>query len=453
MNYIKEILTKVFKKNQNQKLFIQSIEEILDGLKTILKFHPELCDSSIIENFIEPEKQFIFKVPWMNDKGVVKVNRGYRIHFNNSLGPFKGGLRFHPTVNLDVIKFLGFEQVLKNSLTGFQIGGGKGGSDFNPKKKSKMEIIRFCQSFMTELYKYIGDRIDIPAGDIGVGLEEIGYLFGQYKRITGTYNSGSLTGKGIAWGGSYVRKEATGFGVIYFLQSMLMHHKLIDISQESNQNSKVNCIVSGSGNVALYAIKKLIEFNFKVVACSDSNGFIYHKSGLNIKTLLKIKEKKHGRVKSYQKFHPDSEYYRNGNIWNVPCSYAFPCATQNEINKKNALKLIKNGCKIIIEGANMPCTSSAVKLFMENKILFAPSKAANSGGVIASYLEMQQNSSMTQWNFKKVDKKLKKAMYRIHKNCILCSKKYKFDSSNYVKSANIVGIIRVLKSIKDHGYL
>ena len=441
---IKETLEWVHARNHSEPVFIQAVDEVLHSLAPVLDSYPQIVEQNLLQRVCEPERQLIFRVIWQDDKGKVNVNRGFRFKFNSALGPYKGGLRFHPTVNLGVIKFLGFEQIFKNSLTGLSIGGGKGGSDFDPKGRSDSEIMRFCQSFMTELYRHIGPSEDVPAGDIGVGGREIGYLFGQYKRLTNRYDLGVITGKDTAWGGSLVRKEATGFGAVYFLDEML---KTRDDSLEGK-----TAIVSGSGNVALYAIRKLMDLGARVVACSDSGGSVYEPAGLDFDQLREIKEIERGRIETYArrcsgaKFIPASE----ASIWKIPCDVALPCATQNELNGEDALALIENGCIAVSEGANMPSTPEAVNVFLKKRILFGPGKAANAGGVAVSALEMQQNASLSTWTFTEVDDRLKETMGSIHSTCMHYSRKFSW-AGNYVDGANIGGFLRVAQAMISHG--
>ncbi|OIO60793.1 MAG: NADP-specific glutamate dehydrogenase [Verrucomicrobia bacterium CG_4_9_14_3_um_filter_43_20] len=440
--YVESVFEKVSARNTNEPLFIQAVQEFLESIDPVVETMPQAEEFNLVERMCEPERQVIFKVVWHDDNNIVHVNRGYRLGFNSALGPYKGGLRFHPTVNLGVMKFLAFEQVFKNSLTGLQIGGGKGGSDFNPRGRSDREIMRFCQSFMNELYRHIGDRSDVPAGDIGVGSREIGYLFGQYKRLTQRYDLSVLTGKGEEWGGSLVRKEATGYGCVYFAAEMLQ-----------NVNEKLTgkvAIVSGSGNVALYTIQKLQQLGAKVVACSDSEGYIYDPSGLDLPALIKLKEVERKRVSEYLDTHPKAEYKPKGVIWEIPCDLAFPCATQNEITECDAKTLVKNGCRLVCEGANMPTTNEGIKILQENGVLFGPAKAANAGGVAVSALEMQQNVTWANWTFEDVDNRLHLIMKRIHETCLKYAAQYN-NPGNYVAGANIGGFLRVAKSMIAHG--
>ncbi|MFH1997619.1 MAG: NADP-specific glutamate dehydrogenase [Patescibacteria group bacterium] len=443
LSYIKQIIQLAKQKNPHQPEFLQTVKEILESIKPVINQNSKYFKANILERIIEPERQIIFRVPWSDDKGNIKVNRGFRVQFNSALGPYKGGLRFHPSVNLSILKFLAFEQTFKNALTGLPLGGAKGGSDFDPKGKSDLEIMRFCQSFMLELFRHIGPDTDVPAGDIGVGGREIGYLFGQYKRIQNNF-TGVLTGKAVNWGGSLMRPEATGYGSVYFAQEML---KTINKSLEQ----KI-CTVSGSGNVAQHTVEKLIELGAKVITMSDSHGTIFDKHGISKEKLLWIKELKNihrGRIKDYtEKF--KAEYFENKKPWNIPCDCAFPSATQNEISIKDAKNLLKNKCYLVNEGANMPCDSEAVKLFLEKKILFGPAKAANAGGVAVSGMEMSQNSMRLKWTAKEVDKKLKEIMIAIHKNCLATAEQYNA-KGNLVAGANIAGFKKVADAMIEQG--
>lgn len=433
------------KKNPNEPEFLQAVKEIFDSLVPVFAQHPTYIKHGILERIVEPERLIIFRVPWVDDEGKVRVNRGFRVQYNSAIGPYKGGLRFHPTVNASIIKFLGFEQIFKNSLTGQPIGGGKGGSDFDPKGKSDGEIMRFTQSFMTELYKHIGPDIDVPAGDIGVGAREIGYLFGQYKRIRGGFEAGVLTGKGIGYGGSLARTEATGYGTVYFVEEMLKDHGL------SFKGSTV--VVSGSGNVAIYAIEKATQLGAKVVACSDSDGYIFDKNGINLETVRRLKEVERKRIKEYVNEHPHAEYYEGcSGIWSIPCDIALPCATQNEIDKKAAELLVSNGLKAVGEGANMPSTLEAIDVFLSNNILFGPAKAANAGGVAVSALEMAQNSARLSWSFEDVDAKLRDIMKNIYRNCVNAANEYGC-SGNLVVGANIAGFKKVADAMVEQGVI
>ncbi|MCM3163286.1 NADP-specific glutamate dehydrogenase [Metabacillus litoralis] len=443
--YVDQVFETVKKRNPNESEFHQAVKEVFDSLKPVLAKNPHYMKQGILERIVEPERVISFRVPWVDDQGNVKVNRGFRVQYSSAIGPYKGGLRFHPSVNASIIKFLGFEQIFKNSLTGQPIGGGKGGADFDPKGKSDGEIMRFCQSFMTELSKYIGPDTDVPAGDIGVGAREIGYLFGQYKKIRGGYEAGVLTGKGIGYGGSLARKEATGYGTVYFVEEMLQDQNL------SFRDSTV--VVSGSGNVSIYAMEKAMQLGAKVVACSDSNGYIYDKNGINLDTVKRLKEVEKKRISDYVAYHPEAIYTENCfGIWTIPCDIALPCATQNEIDLASASLLVSNGVKAIGEGANMPSTLEAVEFFLENNVLFAPAKAANAGGVSVSALEMAQNSARLSWSFEEVDSKLQDIM----KNIYLNSKKAAHDygtPGNLVVGANIAGFVKVADSMIEQGVI
>lgn len=440
--YIKKALNEVTHRNQNETVFLQAVTEVLTTLSPIVEEYPIFEELSILERICEPERQIFFRVPWQDDKGKVHVNRGFRIHFNSTLGPYKGGLRFHPTVNASIIKFLGFEQIFKNSLTGLHIGGGKGGSDFDPKGKSDHEVMRFCQSFMDELFRHIGPHTDVPAGDIGVGSREIGYLFGHYKKLVNRYDLGVLTGKGEALGGSLARKEATGYGCVYFAQEM-MHAKGDSLKGK-------RCVVSGSGNVALYAIQKLQQLGATVVACSDSEGSIYDKDGIDFQLLKNIKEVNRGRLTEYKAKRPSADYRKGLNVWDIPCDAAFPCAHENEILEADAKKLIDNGCILVCEGANMPSNQEAIHMLMKHKVAFGPGKAANAGGVAVSALEMQQNACWAAWSFEEVDSKLQSIMKKIHKTCVDYATK--FDKpDNYVLGANIGGFLKVANGMVAYG--
>ncbi|AEI14967.1 Glutamate dehydrogenase (NADP(+)) [Flexistipes sinusarabici DSM 4947] len=431
---IEEIYHQVIARNPGENEFHQAVKEVLDSLGPVLVKYPHYAEHKIIERICEPERQIIFRVPWEDDRGEIHINRGFRVEFNSALGPYKGGLRFHESVYLGVIKFLGFEQIFKNALTGLPIGGGKGGSDFNPKGKSDSEVMRFCQSFMTELSRHIGEKTDVPAGDIGVGSREIGYLFGQYKRMSNTYESGVLTGKGLAWGGSKVRKEATGYGAVYFVDEML---KARNDSFEGK-----TCVVSGSGNVAIYTIEKIHQLGGKVVALSDSGGVIYHEKGIDLDLVKQLKEVERRRIKDYCNYHKDAEYKPNGNVWEVPCQVAMPSATENELDGKDAETLVKNGCIAVGEGANMPTTPEGIKVFQEARIAYGPGKAANAGGVATSALEMQQNASRDSWSFSYTEERLHKIMINIHRDCLEAAQEFGA-SNDYVTGANIAGFKKV----------
>ncbi|MBO0897467.1 MULTISPECIES: NADP-specific glutamate dehydrogenase [Arthrobacter] len=435
----------VFRRNPGETEFHQAVVEVFDSLEPVLRKHPEFRDAAILERICEPERQIIFRVPWVDDKGQVQINRGFRVEFNSALGPFKGGLRFHPSVYLGIVKFLGFEQIFKNALTGMPIGGGKGGSDFDPRGKTDAEVMRFCQSFMTELYRHIGEYTDVPAGDIGVGGREIGYLFGQYKRITNRYESGVLTGKGTSWGGSLVRPEATGFGVVLFVEEMLKTRSL------SLDGQRV--IVSGSGNVAINAIAKAQSLGANVIACSDSQGYVVDESGIDVPLLREVKEVERGRMTDYAKRRGSSAtYVPGGSIWDAGATVALPCATQNELNADDARTLVKSGVLAVAEGANMPCTPEAIEIFQEAGVLFGPGKAANAGGVATSALEMQQNASRDSWSFEHTERRLTEIMVNIHDNCAQTAEKYG-SPGNYVVGANINGFVRVADAMLAQGVI
>lgn len=435
----------VFRRNPGETEFHQAVLEVFDSLEPVLRKHPEFRDAAILERICEPERQIIFRVPWVDDKGQVQINRGFRVEFNSALGPFKGGLRFHPSVYLGIVKFLGFEQIFKNALTGMPIGGGKGGSDFDPRGKSDAEVMRFCQSFMTELYRHIGEYTDVPAGDIGVGGREIGYLFGQYKRITNRYESGVLTGKGVSWGGSLVRPEATGYGVVLFVEEML---KTRNMSLDGQR-----VIVSGSGNVAINAIAKAQFLGAKVIACSDSQGYVVDEKGIDVALLRQIKEVERGRMTDYAKRRGSSAaYVSGGSIWDAGATVALPCATQNELNDADARALVASGVVAVAEGANMPCTPGAIEIFQEAGVLFGPGKAANAGGVATSALEMQQNASRDSWSFEHTERRLTEIMVNIHDNCAGTAEEYGAPG-NYVVGANINGFVRVADAMLAQGII
>lgn len=439
---VKDFMKNIVEKNPGEKEFHQAVQEVVESIIPFLEKNPKYIKARIVERIVEPERVIMFRVPWMDDKGEIHVNRGYRIEMNSAIGPYKGGLRFHPTVNLGVLKFLAFEQVFKNSLTTLPMGGGKGGSDFDPKGKSDNEVMRFCQAFMSELFRHIGPDTDVPAGDIGVGGREIGYLFGQYRKLKNEF-TGVLTGKGINWGGSLIRPEATGYGCVYFAQEML---KL----NGGSIKGKV-CTISGSGNVAQYTAEKLIQLNAKPVTLSDSGGYIYDKAGIDEKKLTFVKELKNvrrGRIKEYAKEF-ECEYFEDRWPWEVRCDVAFPSATQNEIHANDAKKLVKNGCICVAEGANMPTMPEAVKIFQEAKILYGPGKAANAGGVAVSGLEMSQNSERLSWAREEVDNRLRNIMISVHEKCVKYGKEGKY--INYVKGANIAGFIKVAEAMLEQG--
>ena len=440
--YLKNVFEQVQKRNANEPEFLQAVEEVLESLEPVVEAHPEYEAAGLIERLVEPERVIYFRVPWVDDNGKTQVNRGFRVQFNSAIGPYKGGLRFHPSVYQGIIKFLGFEQVFKNSLTGLPIGGGKGGSDFDPKGKSDGEVMRFCQSFMTELSKHIGADTDVPAGDIGVGAREIGFMYGQYKRLRNEF-TGVLTGKGLTYGGSLARTEATGFGLCYFTEAMLK------ANGKSFDGKTV--VISGSGNVAIYATKKATELGGKVVALSDSNGYIYDKNGIDLDCVKQIKEVERKRIKEYVNTHPEAEYHEGcKGIWTVPCDIALPCATQNELDEESAKALVANNCFAVAEGANMPSTPEAIAVFQSNGILFGPAKAANAGGVATSALEMSQNSMRYSWTFDEVDAKLKGIMEGIFEKCDSASKEYGKEG-NYVMVANIAGFQKVAEAMMAHG--
>lgn len=441
--YVNEVLAKVKERNKGEAEFIDAVTEVLESLIPVFDKNPDYIKEGILERIVEPERQIFFRVPWVDDNGKVQVNRGFRVQFNSAIGPYKGGLRFHPSVNQSIIKFLGFEQIFKNSLTGLPIGGGKGGSDFDPKGKSDREVMRFCQSFMAELCKHIGSDIDVPAGDIGVGGREIGYMYGYYKKIRNTSEQGVLTGKGLSYGGSLGRKEATGYGLVYFTEEML--------KDNGTSFDGKTVVISGSGNVAIYAAEKAKELGANVVALSDSNGYIYDENGINLDVVKDIKEVKRGRIKEYLNYVSTAKYEEGcKNIWKIKCDIALPCATQGEINEESAKLLIKNGVKAVSEGANMPSTLEAVKVFQDNKIMFGPAKAANAGGVACSALEMSQNSIRLSWTKEEVLEKLKDIMVMIYKNASEASKEYG-DEGNILMGANIAGFLKVCDAMMAQG--
>ena len=443
-SYIQETINLVSKRNPNEPEFLQAVTEVLGTIAPVIERHKKYQEYSILERITEPERQIIFRVPWVDDKGKIQVNRGFRFQFNSAIGPYKGGLRFHPTVCASVLKFLGFEQIFKNALTTLPMGGGKGGSDFDPKGKSDAEVMRFCQSFMTELFRHIGPDTDVPAGDIGVGGREIGFLFGQYKRLANEF-SGVLTGKGLQWGGSLIRPEATGYGNVYFAAEMLK-------TKDQDFKGKT-CVVSGSGNVAQYTVEKLNQLGAKVLTMSDSNGFVYDKDGITqekLQWVMDLKNVKRGRISEYVKQFPTAEYHANERPWHVPAQCAFPSATQNEINEEQAQALVKNGCIMVSEGANMPSTLEAIKTFQSAKILFGPAKAANAGGVATSGLEMSQNSIRLSWTREEVNERLHNIMKNIHANAYNTSIEYG-DKGNYLMGANIAAFIKVADSMIAQG--
>ena len=445
MSYTERVLDLLKTKNSNEPEFIQAATEVLESLEPVFAKHPEYEEAAILERITEPERQVMFRVPWVDDNGKVQVNRGFRVQFNSAIGPYKGGLRLHPSVNLGIIKFLGFEQIFKNSLTGLPIGGGKGGSDFDPKGKSDREVMAFCQSFMTELCRHIGADTDVPAGDIGTGAREIGYMYGQYKRIKNCYE-GVLTGKGLTYGGSLTRTEATGYGLVYFANEMLK-----DLGTDFTGKTVV---VSGSGNVAIYATEKVHQLGGKVVALSDSNGWIYDEEGIDLAAVKEIKEVKRGRIKEYLEYRPNAKYTEGKGIWTVKCDVALPCATQNELHLDDAKTLVANGCVLVAEGANMPTTLDATKYLQENGVYFAPGKASNAGGVATSALEMSQNSQRLSWTFEEVDAKLHDIMVNIYKNASAAADEYGATiggKKNLVIGANIAGFMKVAEAMMAQG--
>jgi len=443
LSYSMKVLDNTKEKNPGQPEFHQTLTEILPTLQPYLDEHKECEEAGILERLVEPERQLVFRIPWMDDSGAVRVNRGFRVQFNSAIGPYKGGLRFHPSVTLDTVKFLGFEQIFKNSLTGLPIGGGKGGADFDPKGKSNREVMAFCQSFVNEIYRHIGADTDVPAGDIGVGAREIGYIYGQYKRLSGLVD-GTLTGKSASYGGSLVRKEATGYGLVYFTEQMLASLKT------TFEGKRV--VVSGAGNVAIYAAEKAAQLGAKVLTFSDSGGYIIDPAGVDIETVKLIKEKQRGRISDYVKHRKGAEYFDKGAIWQVPCDVALPCATQNELNKDDANTLIKNGCIAVAEGSNMSTTLEAVSLLQKNDVLYAPGKAANAGGVAVSALEMAQNSSRFYWSFDEVDKKLQNIMQSIYNQVSGTAERYA-TKNDLVAGANIGGFIKVCDAMLHQGVI
>lgn len=441
MSYTAKVLEKTISKNPNEPEFHQALTEVLPTLQPYIDANPEIEKAGILERLVEPERTIIFRVPWVDDKGRVRVNKGYRVQFSSAIGPYKGGLRFHPSVCLSIVKFLGFEQIFKNSLTGLPIGGGKGGSDFDPKGKSSREVMAFCQSFMTELHRHIDENTDVPAGDIGVGGREIGYMYGQYKRLANSFD-GVLTGKGQSYGGSFVRTEATGYGLVYLVSEMLHQH------DNSIENKTV--VVSGSGNVAIYAAQKASQLGGKVVALSDSDGFIYDKDGVDIEAVKEIKEVKRGRISEYINSRPGAVYTEGRGVWNIKCDIALPCATQNELNADDAKELVKNGCIAVGEGANMPATLEAAEIFLQNGVLFAPGKAANAGGVATSALEMSQNAMRLEWSFLEVDHKLHDIMVNIYDGISEAAEE-SGQKGNYIAGANIAGFKKVASAMLQQG--
>lgn len=441
---LEPIYRDLLRRNPGETEFHQAVREVLETLGPVLVKYPEFTEHKIIQRICEPERQIIFRVPWQDDQGHTHINRAFRVEFNSALGPFKGGMRFHPSVYLGIIKFLGFEQIFKNALTGLPIGGGKGGADFDPKGRSDAEMMRFCQSLMTEMYRHIGENTDVPAGDIGVGQREIGFLFGQYKRITNRYESGVLTGKGLNWGGSRTRTEATGYGAVFFL------HEMLKVRNEGLEGK--TCVVSGSGNVAIYATEKLQSLGAKVIACSDSSGVLIDKNGLDLDLIKQIKEVERRRISAYADEKPGSTYIADGNIWEVPCQIALPCATQNELNGKDAAILVQQGCIAVAEGANMPTTPEGIQVFQQAGIAYGPGKAANAGGVATSALEMQQNASRDSWSFEYTEQRLEEIMVNIHRNCHETAEEFG-QPGNYVAGANITGFLKVAHAMVALGLI
>ncbi|MGY1834874.1 NADP-specific glutamate dehydrogenase [Blastococcus sp. SYSU DS0510] len=441
---VRGIYDEVLRRNPGETEFHQAVREVLESLAVVLDRHGEYTEMKTVERICEPERQIIFRVPWQDDRGEVWINRGFRVEFNSALGPYKGGLRFHPSVNLGIVKFLGFEQIFKNALTGMPIGGGKGGSDFDPKGRSDAEIMRFCQSFMTELYRHLGEYTDVPAGDIGVGAREIGYLFGQYKRITNRYESGVLTGKGLGWGGALVRTEATGYGAAFFAEAMM--------AARGQTFDGARVVVSGSGNVAVYGIEKVHQLGGTVVACSDSSGYVVDEKGIDLDLLKQVKEVERGRISDYAERRDSASFVPDGSIWDVPCEVAIPSATQNELDGDAAEVLARNGCRYVVEGANMPATPSAVKVLREAGIAFAPGKAANAGGVATSALEMQQNASRDRWTFEHSESRLAEIMRDIHTRCHETAEEYG-SPGDLVLGANVAGFLQVAEAVHAHGLI
>jgi glutamate dehydrogenase (NADP+) len=442
---LEPILAEVLRRNAGETEFHQAVREVLESLGRVIAKHPDYANDALIERICEPERQIIFRVPWVDDKGQVQINRGFRVQFNSALGPYKGGIRFHPSVTLGIIKFLGFEQTFKNALTGLPIGGGKGGADFNPRGRSDGEVMRFCQSFMTELHRHLGEYTDVPAGDIGVSGREIGFMFGQYKRLTNRFEAGVLTGKGLVYGGSRARKEATGYGAVYFVERML--------ATRGQDFSGKRAVVSGSGNVAIYTMEKILEFGGTIVACSDSNGYVVDESGIELDLVKEIKEVRRERISEYARLKGTGAHYiENGSIWDVACEIAMPSATQNELTGKDARAIIKNKVVAVGEGANMPCTPDAVRLFREAGVLFAPGKAANAGGVATSALEMQQNASRDSWTFEQTEARLATIMHGIHDVCAETAEEYGA-VDDYVLGANIAGFVRVAEAMRAMGVI
>ncbi len=442
--HLSAVLETVERRSQGEPEFQQAVREVLDTLEPVLEEHPEYIEGGILERLVEPERQILFRVPWVDDSGNVQVNRGFRVQFNSALGPFKGGLRFHPSVNLSVVKFLGFEQIFKNALTSQRIGGGKGGSDFNPAGKSDAEVMRFCQAFMSELVHYIGEHTDVPAGDIGVGSREIGYLFGQYRRMTNRYEAGVLTGKGKGWGGAEVRTEATGYGAVFFAEEMLQ--------RVGESVAGRRAAISGSGNVAIYAIEKVQQLGGRAVTASDSGGYIVDEGGIDVELLKQIKEVDRGRISEYADRKPGAHFVANGSVWDVRAEIAIPCATQNELDADGARSLLKNGVRAVTEGANMPTTPEAVELFQQAGVLFAPGKAANAGGVATSALEMSQNAARSRWDFDKSENRLHEIMRDVHDMTFAASERYG-KPGDYVLGANSAGFVTVAQAMLEQGVI
>ncbi|MBL1097410.1 NADP-specific glutamate dehydrogenase [Streptomyces coffeae] len=441
---IEAVYAQVVDRNAGEAEFHQAAREVVQSLGPVLTAHPEYLDSRILERLCEPERQIIFRVPWVDDQGNIQVNRGFRVEFNSALGPYKGGLRFHPSVNLGIVKFLGFEQIFKNALTGLSIGGGKGGADFDPKGRSAAEVMRFCQSFMTELHRHLGEHTDVPAGDIGVGGREIGYLFGQYKRLTNRFEAGVLTGKHTGWGGSHARTEATGYGTVHFAEEMLR--------TRGKDFDGRRVIVSGSGNVAVYAIEKVHALGGRVVACSDSAGYVVDEDGIDLELLKEIKEVRRARLSAYAEVRPRATHSERGSVFDVPCDVALPCATQNELTEHHAVALVKNSVLAVAEGANMPCTPAAVDILREADVLFGPGKAANAGGVATSALEMQQNASRDRWTFEQTASRLASVMTEVHELCRTTAARFG-SPDDYVLGANVAGFLRVAEAMEAHGVI
>jgi glutamate dehydrogenase (NADP+) len=444
MSYVQDVFEQVKRRDPDQPMFHQAVWEVLESLEPVIEKNPQFREASLLERICEPERVILFRVPWVDDAGRVQVNRGMRVQFNSAIGPYKGGLRFHPSVNLGIVKFLGFEQIFKNALTTRPIGGGKGGSDFDPKGKSDLEVMRFCQSFMTELYRHVGANIDVPAGDIGVGGREIGYLYGQYKRLTKLWE-GVLTGKGLSWGGSLIRPEATGFGQVYFLREML--------KARGDGIQGKTCTVSGSGNVAQFCVRKILDYGGKVATLSDSGGFVHDPDGIDgdkLEWVMELKNVRRGRISEYTQKFARATYHAGARPWSVPCQIALPSATQNEIEKGDAESLVKNGCVAVAEGANMPCTPEAVEVFRQAGVAFGPAKAANAGGVATSALEMTQNAQFDSWERDQVDRELDRIMTSIHRQCVEAAEEYGM-AGNLVAGANIAGFLKVAHAMLDQG--